>query len=311
MALLSLTKDGTGFYLDENNIIQVYSLSSQTKVQYADVDAGIVKNISVDESVATIGVSSNLLIALTETESGATFYLNSEKISSVLTEGTGSLIYFDALGKKMEVIVDETKAAVEALFPVTSTTNVKTYKALISQNAPIASRTSGTFNVGMIVSITTYVAGDDFSNWNLISGSENTTNAVYQVTVAAPTTWTNSSDLAYDGRPYVVSTDSNGDLNPLINTLNITPVFAYASAGVYTLTSVGSFTNGKTTIDYPRGLYNFIGDLPIFSGQMGILRYDEDTIVIQSLNESSGVAEDNILSSLTNLNWWIKIEVYP
>ena len=124
----------------------------------------------------------------------------------------------------------------------------KMYKALISQNAPIATQTSGTFTVGMIVSTTTYVAGDDFSNWTLVSGTVNTTGAVYQVTEAAPTVWTNSSDLAYDGAPFVVSLDGDGILNPFLNTLSGTPVWSYTSAGLFLATLTGEFLEGKTTV---------------------------------------------------------------
>ena len=134
MALINLTYSASGdaFYLDDENIIRVYSLNSETKVQYADVEAGIVRTAVVDESVATVGGSSNLLIALTETASGATFYLNSNKISSVLTEGTGSLIYFDVLGKKSQVVVDEAKSAVEAITPNTNAP-YKVWRGLITQ----------------------------------------------------------------------------------------------------------------------------------------------------------------------------------
>lgn len=122
------------------------------------------------------------------------------------------------------------------------------YKALISQNAPIAAQTSGTFLVGMIVSTTTYVAGDDFSNWTLVSGTVNTTGAVYQVTIASPTTWSNGSTLAYDGRPYIVSTDANGNLNPFVNTLGGNPIWSYGGVGEYYLTLSGMWIIGKVFI---------------------------------------------------------------
>jgi hypothetical protein len=134
MSLISLTYTASGdaFYLDDENIIRVYSLSSETRVEYADVEAGISRTVVVDESVSTVGGSSNILIALTETASGATFYLNSNKISSVLTEGTGSLIYFDVLGKKSQVVVDEAKSAVEAITPNTNAP-YKVWRGLITQ----------------------------------------------------------------------------------------------------------------------------------------------------------------------------------
>ncbi len=195
-----------------------------------------------------------------------------------------------------------------------------TYKALLSQNAPIASQTSGVFVVGQIWEILDYKSGvtdtydtlvggtgyttsngvpttggtgigltvdivdtagvitgliinaggtgytvgdvitvttgnadatfnvtatlsDDFSNMELISGTMNTTGAFIRATSTTPTDWSNGSDLTYDGSPYVVSTDANGDLNPFVNTTLITPTFSY-NVGLtpyYLATFVGLF----------------------------------------------------------------------
>ena len=171
----------------------------------------------------------------------------------------------------------------------------KMYKALISQAAPIATQTSGTFTVGMIVSTTTYVAGDDFSNWTLVSGTVNTTGAVYQVTEAAPTDWTNSSDLAYDGAPFVVSLDGDGILNPLLNTLSGVPVWSYDSVGEYKLTLASEWTASKTTIQMT----------PYDAGQIvGGTRLDANEMYVFSTNDAGAYTDGRLVSTT------ILIEVY-
>lgn len=158
---------------------------------------------------------------------------------------------------------------------------VEEFEALISQNTAIPSQTSGTFTVGMIVSTTTYVAGDDFSNWNLVSGTVNTTGAVYQVTVAAPTVWSNGSTLAYDGRPYIVSTDENGDLNPFINTILGTITFGYVSATKYYIQCTGRFLSSKTTFHIERNGNNLADDIIMYS------EHDDNTLTIKT--SASGI----------------------
>lgn len=153
---------------------------------------------------------------------------------------------------------------------------VEEFEALISQQAPIASQTSGTFPIGMIVSITTYVAGDDFSNWTLVSGTVNTTGAVYQVTAPAPTAWSNGSTLAYDGRPYIVSTDENGDLNPFINTILDTITFSYSSSLKYFVTCTGRFLLDKTTFSIQNNNTDTANTLVMYSEE------DDDRITIKA-----------------------------
>ncbi len=175
----------------------------------------------------------------------------------------------------------------------------KAYKALLSQAAPIASQTSGTFTVGMIVSITTYAAGDDFSNWNLISGTDNTTGAVYQVTVAAPTDWTNSSDLSYDGAPFIVSLDSNGDLNPLFNKVG-SVVLTRNATGNYSGTLAGAFVQGKTFFKEPQQR-----NIPISVSYIRITWNSVNDFVIETY-DSLGAPSDDILYYTS-----IEIEIFP
>lgn len=175
---------------------------------------------------------------------------------------------------------------------------VKRYKALISQNAPIAAQTSGTFLVGMIVSTTTYVAGDDFSNWTLVSGTVNTTGAVYQVTIASPTTWSNGSTLAYDGRPYIVSTDVNGDFNPSVNTTGDNFTISYDATGRF------NFNHPTIVFDKSKSFLSL--DLKKIAQSYYTNDFDgSNEFKIYTYN-SSGVATNNILNYTP-----IEIEVYP
>jgi len=136
----------------------------------------------------------------------------------------------------------------------------KIYSALLSQNAPIPSQTGGTFTVGQIWTITTYVHDDDFSNMELISGSRhNETGAVIRATSDTPTVWV-SSDLSYDGAPYIVSTDSDDALNPFENTLGGDIVWSYVGEGEYN-GALGSptLTLSKTWMSITTGSGNLVG----------------------------------------------------
>ncbi len=128
------------------------------------------------------------------------------------------------------------------------------YKALITQNSVIGSQTSGVFLVGQIWTITTYVAGDDFSNMTYLSGGTgiNSDGAMFVAKSTTPTAWANGSDLTYSGAPYVISTDINGNIAPFVNTLGGVPVFSFGGhEPVITLTGV--FIKGKSTIKIQNG----------------------------------------------------------
>lgn len=113
------------------------------------------------------------------------------------------------------------------------------YSALISQIAPLT-LTSGTFAgiEGANFTITTFVAGDDFSNMELISGTMNTTGAVIRATQTTPIDWSNGSTLDYAGEPFVVSKNANNDIAPLVNTFVNAITFTYVTTGTYKINIV-------------------------------------------------------------------------
>lgn len=106
------------------------------------------------------------------------------------------------------------------------------YTALISQSAP-GNITSGTLQLGANYLVTNYNAGDDFSNMQTISGTTNTTGFYFRATADTASNFSNGSTLNYDGSPYVVSKDSNGLVNPMVNTFEIPITYSYVSTGVF------------------------------------------------------------------------------
>ena len=66
----------------------------------------------------------------------------------------------------------------------------------ITPDETAATTTSGSLVSGKRYTITTFVAGDDFSNIaTVISGRTNTTGCIFEATGTTPTTWTNASSI--------------------------------------------------------------------------------------------------------------------
>lgn len=180
----------------------------------------------------------------------------------------------------------------------------KIYRALISQLDPVPSQTSGTVTVGTIWTITTFVAGDDFSNWELLSGTENTTGAVYRASTTAPTTWTNLSDLAYDGRPFIVSTNSLGAIDEYVNTIGAL-AWSYISTGYYALTLTAAFPENKVFI-YP------VEAVPPIAGRTYLTEtvwWDADSIRLKTIRVVDGTTRT--VTDVCLFKTAIEIHVYP
>lgn len=175
---------------------------------------------------------------------------------------------------------------------------VKYYKALISQEAPVASQTSGTVTIGSIWTINTFESGDDFSNWELISGTGNTTGDVYRALTTAPTDWTNGSDLEYDGAPFIVSKNSDGDFAPFINTIGAAE-WQRIDEGDFHLEITGGFPEGKVICKQPTFDWDTGGSVAKYY----IGRVDNDNIGLY-VEDYSFNPEDNFTTT-------IEIEVYP
>lgn len=115
----------------------------------------------------------------------------------------------------------------------------KVYTALLNQTGNgTSTQTNGTLVVGRRYAITTYVAGDDFSNVaNVVSGDINTNGCEFIATGTTPTDYTNGSILTDTSAPVATV---------LENTLGGTPVWSRAATGIYFCTLPNAFPEGKT-----------------------------------------------------------------
>lgn len=182
------------------------------------------------------------------------------------------------------------------------TDGVKRYVALLTEVAP-ATITAGPLVVGMRYTITTFVAGDDFTN---VGAASNANGVIFIATGATPTVYSNGSTLDSDGAPIATV---------LENTLGGTLVWTRNDAGTYFATLIGVFPVNKvfapsTVI----GTANADGIL----GFALIGRADNDTMILhtfdtgrQSLwegdpNPLNYAGQDGLLTS-----WPFTIIVYP
>lgn len=173
-----------------------------------------------------------------------------------------------------------------------------TYKALLSQNAPVATTQTPSIIAGQIWedTIGTADAGDlvILGGYELISGTLGDVNAKYRSAANNVPIFITAS-LEYDGSPYVVSTDVNGDLNPFINTIgNI--VWSYSSDGNFLATLTGAFLDKKVSPT----LNNFPTN-----GSARILRISNNQVRVITYDSLYVETNDILLRST------VEIEVYP
>jgi len=169
---------------------------------------------------------------------------------------------------------------------------VKTYKALLTEAAP-ATITNGPLVVGVRYAITTFVAGDDFSNVAEVeSGTINVTGCVFIATGTTPTDYSNGSTLDSDGAPVATI---------LENSLSGTPIWSWVSTGIYKATLTGAFTAKSLAVPFNN---NEESNANYVTG--GVL--DVDTVEIEAIsitgNPLTYSPTDGFIGS-------ILIEVYP
>jgi len=301
MALVTITVQGTPLYLDENNVLMVYSVGSTVKIDYYDAKSLNVKTVKVSESIATIKAATTSLIELTDLNSSDAFLINKDIISLVEANGSGSKVVLDYKGRDKLISVTENKAAIDLL--ITPVEYPLVYKALLSQNAPIATTTDPTMVAGQIWTLEIYSALDPIDPFNgleLISGTIRVAGSKYRSNTNTSFTFT-TTEMSYDGSPYIVSTDVNGDFAPFINTLGEDLIFEYDSTGNYLIKSSGIFVNNKTIV---RPIQTTASGVASKSIIVNIVDNDND-IAIYSTNDGSTAADGELYFTS------IEIEVYP
>lgn len=173
------------------------------------------------------------------------------------------------------------------------------YKALISQNAPIASTTSVNMLAGQIWTLETYSGLDGidpFDGLELISGTIRVAGSKYRSNVNLTINFS-TTEMSYDGSPYIVSTDANGDLNPFVNTLGIVPSFVYNSSGDNIAKFTGLFAD-KSKVSH-NAQNTTVG------GQVDTSIITIDDMGIATLDNTGTPADDILNYSL------FSIEIYP
>jgi hypothetical protein len=177
------------------------------------------------------------------------------------------------------------------------------YKGLISQNAPVATTQTPNIIKGQIWEDT--VGTIDIADltvlgaYELISGVLGDVNATYR-SAANHNPNFNTSSLAYDGSPYIVSTDANGDFNPSVNTIGDVS-YVYRGVGVYWLVLTHAFPSAdKVFHQIGNNNFGMIG-----KGFEVIKWLDADTLEIET-SGTTFVNGDNNLSYSP-----ISIEIYP
>ncbi len=174
--------------------------------------------------------------------------------------------------------------------------NVYRYKALMGQQTAATGITTGSLTVGQVYTIDTYNSGDDFSNMALISGTINTTGAIFQAINADPISWAAASSLSHTNLPYFVV---------LQNTLPGTISYTYNGVGDYSFHIDDIFLETKTIVTIGPGFY-YAGTGYTYTYYAN--RADNSNIHIQTGTETVGVSlVDDAFPRLVP----ITIEIYP
>jgi len=180
---------------------------------------------------------------------------------------------------------------------------VKRYKCLLSQNAPIATTTDPTMVAGQIWTLEAYNAADaaTIAALELISGTLYAVGSKYRSATDQTLNVNAATTFSYDGSPYIVSTDANGDFATFVNTLGEDLIFEYDSTGNYLIKSSGIFVNNKTIV---RPIQTTASGVASKSIIVKIVDNNTD-IAIYSTNDGSTPADEELYCTL------VEIEVYP
>lgn len=142
---------------------------------------------------------------------------------------------------------------------------VKKYKALISQNAPVATTTDPEMVAGQIWTLEAYNAADaaTIAALELVSGTLYAVGSKYRSSTDQTLSVNAATTFSYDGSPYVVSTDVNGDLNPFLDTINDNIRFSYDGVGVVECDA--GFQRSKTIVKFGNSHDSALGSTFNFS----------------------------------------------
>lgn len=182
------------------------------------------------------------------------------------------------------------------------------YKALISQNSPVATTNTINMVAGQIwnldQTITDIGTKAKLDTLELISGIIYLIGSKYRSSITQTIYFIVGDNMSYDGTPYVVSTDANGNFAPFINTINAPTegFFTRYWAGGFDINKIDGFPIGKVVARLSVSDNVLTKNFPIFAN--GINLSTKDRLIFYS--EDGGGGSDDYLKYTE-----IFIEVYP
>lgn len=181
----------------------------------------------------------------------------------------------------------------------TSNSGVNTYKALLTQTAPITGTSLGVFDlliVGETYTILSAQTGDDFSNIaNVISGTVNETGCVFIASGDTPLAWGNGTELASSGN-LVVDVLENSLGFDITWEINGTVYFGYNSLIGY---QYNQFPYDTTFVVGQNR--DFGNDVILLRTQLGSWDWDGDCVVVTNSRVSldkGEIATEQVLNKL-------------
>ncbi len=135
MSLLTLTQKSSGntFYLDEEDVLRIYTKGSDTVIEYVTGEDHIKKSISVNETASNVYDESEVLI---ETSiNSATVYLNYLRVvSTTELDSLAVVSYNEGSQLLIQLKLDDTVSEFNAKFPNKRGVSYRSYVAVVTQS---------------------------------------------------------------------------------------------------------------------------------------------------------------------------------
>jgi hypothetical protein len=117
MAIIAFNENTSGadISVQDDLLLKAFTSDSVTNIVYLEEEDGYRKTAKVSSTLANVGAQSNNLIAVTDEDSGATVWVNKNRINGMFEDSGAARLRFDSAGAQNETIkVTETATAVRA-----------------------------------------------------------------------------------------------------------------------------------------------------------------------------------------------------
>lgn len=219
-----------------------------------------------------------------------------------------------------------------------TTSNLSSYKALLTQTGVVIGTNISVFNYSLIVgetyTISNYVASDDFSNVaNVVSGNTNETGCVFIATGNTPSVWNNGSELTSAGNLVVDVLENNlgfdilwfddfapgiyigfnGVTGPIYNSFDRTKTMVTTQGTIYfnspPLPFIDYYSQPASFSTKDDSVALFVWDSDNLSGVNNLLYYTPVEIKMKQDTDTtpiviSGTVKDNFPFSFASVNFY-------